>query len=125
LFCDSRSEVGLWNLDFADEAAAPAVPDEGADTNFEQHPQELWDGFIDSALYAVPASVSHEESNPAMPCVAANASRWEHRDKIAPRILPFNAAVAQSISRKEVQKIPAAKAAMDAEWSRLRDKHVT
>ena len=38
--------------------------------------------------------------------------------------MPFNTCVAQPITRKEVAKIPAAKAAMDAEWDRLRKKHV-
>ena len=47
-----------------------------------------------------------------------------HRDKVAPKVLPFNAMVAKPITRKEVAKIPRAKAAMDEEWERLRKKEV-
>ena len=47
-----------------------------------------------------------------------------HRDRISSRIFPFNACVAQPISRKDVARIPAAKAAMKIEWDRLFGKKV-
>ena len=47
-----------------------------------------------------------------------------HRVKLAPRLLPFNACVAEPIPRRKVPTIPAAKAAMDAEWARLNKKQV-
>ena len=39
-------------------------------------------------------------------------------------MFPFNACVAQPISRKDVARIPAAKAAMQVEWDRLFEKKV-
>jgi hypothetical protein len=47
-----------------------------------------------------------------------------HRDRLSDKIFPFNACVAQPISRKEVARIPAAKAAMQVEWDRLFQKQV-
>ena len=52
------------------------------------------------------------------------APEARHRDRISPRIFPFNACVAQPVSRKEVARIPAAKAAMKVEWDRLFEKKV-
>jgi hypothetical protein len=76
---------------------------------------------------------------PAMPCAAAAPSELGHlqrcimevalpdevhRDRLSDKIFPFNACVAQPIFRKEVARIPAAKAAMQVEWDRLFQKQV-
>ena len=53
---------------------------------------------------------------PKMPC--APASRQGHRSKTPPCL--YNACVARPVGNKEVQANPKAKAAMDAEWARLR-----
>jgi hypothetical protein len=48
----------------------------------------------------------------------------QHRVKVAPRRFPFNALVARPVSRKEIESNPNAKAAMNNEWDRLKEKKV-
>ena len=47
-----------------------------------------------------------------------------HRVKVAPRRFPFNALVARPVGKKEIESNPKAKAAMDKEWNRLKEKNV-
>jgi len=54
---------------------------------------------------------------PAMPTVTIHQS---HRVKAADGIFPFPALVARPVSRQEVAKTPAAQAALQKEWDRLR-----
>ena len=73
------------------------------------------------------APQKRDDEIPAMPCVA-NYKGEPHR----PKIVPFNshswtvlrACVARPVSRKEVLESPPARAAMKAEWDRLRNKMV-
>ena len=64
---------------------------------------------------------------PAMPARMIGGSRRgreRHRPKNAPRLFPFNAMVARPVGKNEIAQKAKAKAAMDAEWKKLRDKYV-
>eukprot|EP00972_Heterocapsa_arctica_P055890 8243773-Heterocapsa_arctica.AAC.1 len=47
---------------------------------------------------------------------------FKHRDKLSPNICCINACVARPVSKSEIVKSPGAKASLDSEWKRLRDK---
>ena len=47
-----------------------------------------------------------------------------HRQKIGPHNWPFNACVARPVGKAEIAANPAAQAALDKEWDRLRVKKV-
>ena len=47
-----------------------------------------------------------------------------HRDKVADNMFPFNACVARPVTKSEIAGSPGARAALDSEWKRLRDKYV-
>ena len=47
-----------------------------------------------------------------------------HREKIGQNVFPDNLCVARPVGRAEIEKTPAAKAAMQKEWDRLRSKYV-
>ena len=84
---------------------------------------------IENSICAAARETPSKEDNeiPAMPCVA-NYKGEPHR----PKIVPFNshnwtvlrACVARPVGRKEVLESPPARAAMKAEWDRLRNKMV-
>ena len=60
-----------------------------------------------------------DPSIPAMPCVVTRpAGGQAHRPKNVPPL--FNAAVARPVGKGELKSNPKARAAMDAEWARLR-----
>eukprot|EP00972_Heterocapsa_arctica_P015610 2298290-Heterocapsa_arctica.AAC.1 len=48
----------------------------------------------------------------------------QHRDKFAKPMYPFNACVARPVSKAEIASSAGAKAALDSECKRFRDKHV-
>eukprot|EP00972_Heterocapsa_arctica_P036237 5331525-Heterocapsa_arctica.AAC.1 len=48
----------------------------------------------------------------------------QHREKVAKHMCPFNACVARPVSKAEIANNAGARAALDSEWKRLRDKHV-
>eukprot|EP00972_Heterocapsa_arctica_P073078 10795000-Heterocapsa_arctica.AAC.1 len=48
----------------------------------------------------------------------------QHREKVAKHMLPFNACVARPVSKSEIANSAGARAALDSEWKRLRDKRV-
>eukprot|EP00972_Heterocapsa_arctica_P042232 6226116-Heterocapsa_arctica.AAC.1 len=48
----------------------------------------------------------------------------KHRDKLSPNIFPINACVARPVPKSEIAKSPGARASLDVEWKRLRDKSV-
>ena len=58
---------------------------------------------------------------PVMPCVP---HKDIHRPKIPDHPLPISALVARPVGKKELLSNPAAKAAMDKEWQRLKDQEV-
>ena len=60
-----------------------------------------------------------QDGVPAMPVVPPSGVHNEHNPSFA---APFNAAVARTVGRKEVQTTPEAQAACKKEWQRLRDK---
>eukprot|EP00972_Heterocapsa_arctica_P017276 2551919-Heterocapsa_arctica.AAC.1 len=47
---------------------------------------------------------------------------FKHRDKLSPHIYPINACVARPVPKSEIAKSPGARASLDCEWKRLRDK---
>eukprot|EP00972_Heterocapsa_arctica_P083319 12277448-Heterocapsa_arctica.AAC.1 len=49
---------------------------------------------------------------------------FKHRDKLPPNIYHINACVARPVPESEIVKYPGARAALDCEWKRLRDKSV-
>ena len=52
-----------------------------------------------------------------MPCEPTE--KQPHRDKMAPRVFPFSAAVARPVGKQEILVTPAALEAMKKEWDRL------
>ena len=74
------------------------------------------------------ARLAHSEDYvPAMPC-ASGEGKEDHRPKIFPfsshSWIVINACVARPVGRKEVASNPAARASMQAECDRLRNKFV-
>ena len=67
---------------------------------------------------------SQYEGIPAMPVVDSVSSVRAHRDKNAPRLLPFNALVARSVGKAEIRRSPEAQAALKKEWDKLVDQKV-
>eukprot|EP00972_Heterocapsa_arctica_P039707 5852644-Heterocapsa_arctica.AAC.1 len=49
---------------------------------------------------------------------------FKHRDKLSPNFVPINACVAPPIPKSEIAKSPGARASLDCECKRLRDKSV-
>eukprot|EP00972_Heterocapsa_arctica_P104139 15347792-Heterocapsa_arctica.AAC.1 len=49
---------------------------------------------------------------------------FKHRDKLSPNICQINAFVARPVPKSEIAKYPGARASLDCEWKRLRDKSV-
>eukprot|EP00972_Heterocapsa_arctica_P064739 9552460-Heterocapsa_arctica.AAC.1 len=49
---------------------------------------------------------------------------FKHRDKLSHIIFPINACVARPVPKSEIAKSPGARASLDCEWKRLRDKSV-
>eukprot|EP00972_Heterocapsa_arctica_P073064 10791904-Heterocapsa_arctica.AAC.1 len=47
---------------------------------------------------------------------------FKHRDKLSQTIFPINACVARPVPKSEIAKSPGARASLDCEWKRLRDK---
>ena len=56
---------------------------------------------------------------PRMP-IEKKRKRVRHRTKIPDFVYPFNACVARPVNRREVAKTPAARAALQKEWDKLR-----
>ena len=54
-----------------------------------------------------------------MPTVAGGTQ--PHREHIPDVPLPYHLAVARKVKRPEVEKVPVAKAAVDAEWGKAID----
>ena len=50
------------------------------------------------------------------------ASEEQHREKIAPKLVPFSSCVARPVGRKELESTPAAREAMRREWNKLIEK---
>ena len=65
-----------------------------------------------------------QDDIPAMPVVDSLSSISVHRDKNAPRFLPFNALVARSVGKAEIRRTPEAQAALKKEWDKLVDQKV-
>ena len=97
---------------------------------------DQWEDYVSSVENPEPCAVASSadcaaawasdgsgEFVPAMPCVPNNQ---EHRNSIfeSGRRLPFDAAVARPVGKKEISEHPKAKEAMDNEWNRLRKKGV-
>ena len=59
---------------------------------------------------------------PAMPVIVRNRRQRRHREKIPKSALPFSACVARPVKKGEIDSTPAARAAMDVEWNKLRTK---
>eukprot|EP00972_Heterocapsa_arctica_P041052 6050470-Heterocapsa_arctica.AAC.1 len=47
----------------------------------------------------------------------------QHRQKVAANMFPFDACVARPVSKSGIASNAGARAALDSEWKRLRDKH--
>ncbi len=62
------------------------------------------------------------ESVPAMP--QRKLAMQRHRDKLLPNLWPFPACVARPVGKTEREKTPLARAAVEAEWARLKSKRV-
>ena len=104
---------------------------EGTPTTLQPHPQVEWDEFLDdmevcrkspAAAAAAVGGVDPADdcdSAPAMPTVQQIP---QHRAKVGRR-LPEHALVARPVGKKEREHNPVAKAAMKAEWARLRSKN--
>ena len=72
--------------------------------------------------YAFPAiEGSNFASIPAMPCQTVAP---KHRIKVTHSIYPFVSMVARPVPKKEILTNPKAKASVDAEWEKLRKKHM-
>ena len=87
--------------------------------------------FAQQILSFNPVAGEDEESDaepegfvaPAMPVIFRPAGyKPKHRPKIPDHSLPFPACVARPVSRTEIASTPAAQAAMDLEFNKLRDK---
>ena len=74
--------------------------------------------MLGAPLAAVPLQPI-DEPVPAMPC-ATELAGTKHRDKIPHVAYPFSACVARPVDRAERKEKPAAQAAIDKEWARLR-----
>ena len=58
-------------------------------------------------------------------CLQLMMEKSKHRDTcFRERLFPWNAAVARPVGKAAIARTPKAKAAMDKEWKRLRDKRV-
>ena len=105
-------------------AHSPAVALVASDREPEVHPWDTWEDYIcsceDTSLVRACAAQCDSDI-PAMPVVDCSDI---HRDKIAPRILPFNALVARSVGKGEIRRTPEAQAALKKEWDKLVDQKV-
>ena len=54
---------------------------------------------------------------PCMPVLPVGSQ--PHRDRIPEVSIPYIVAVSRKVKRAEVEKVPAAKEAVDAEWKKL------
>ena len=76
----------------------------------------------DNMIPTPPIKAENDENIPSMPVLTAAAdSNDTHREKHFNPLLPFPGMVAKSISIREAQAIPKAKAALDTEWKKLWD----
>ena len=114
-----------------DEPCIPQCAKQNAQCSMERGgerpPWELWEEYaeIDAPIPLMLAGATSEGRQPhqwpSMPC---SAGEVEHRPKLEPRSLPYNACVARTVNKAEIAAVPKAKAAMKVEWDRLRKKHV-
>ena len=53
-----------------------------------------------------------------------SVNQSEHREKIAPPLLPFAAMVARPVGKAEIARTPKAQLSLRTEWDRLRSEYV-
>ena len=101
----------------------PLAYDRSADSRFWGSWEEFA-GEVMHSYYALLARIGKRHPNRfrkefAMP--KSNTSFTQHRDKLA-ESPPINALVARPVGKKEIQQQPKARAAVRAEWDRLRQR---
>jgi hypothetical protein len=122
---DSTSPWDQWEDDIEADLAAIEAAALDPDSPWAQ-PSGSGASAADPASPAdgdTPAATHSSMVIPLMPCVN-DALADPHRPLIQGAMPPWSACVARPVGKAEIAKTPAAKAAMDIEWERLRKKKV-
>ena len=76
--------------------------------------------YLETARRLVGPAMAIQENKHYVPSMPTTNDPQEHRQKIDVGIFPFNAAVARTVTKKEVQSNPEALKAVIIEWEKLR-----
>ena len=78
---------------------------------------------LEMRIAGVIATPEFEVGDDHVPAMPVTFGSQEHRDKIALSPIPWEACVARPVGKQEIEKTPAAKAALQKEWDKLRKIH--